>query len=237
MQKILPAIMPYSFDDFVQKADRVDDMVNWVQVDVMDGVFVPSESWPYNGTNLDEFKKIISQEDGLPGWKKINFIADLMISDVEERVYDWINAGVGQVIIHIESLHNQVSAGIVAKLKEEFGSDLDVGVAISTATPNEALVPFLDHVDVVQFMGIENVGFQGQEFDTRVIEKVATFKKENPNIPVVIDGAMNAETIPQLVAAGADRFVVGSALYESSDIKETYDALEHLANSEDKDSM
>lgn len=228
MQKILPAIMPYSFQDFQEKIEKVEDFASLVQVDVMDGVFVPSESWPYNGTDLDKFEDILKQKSGLPGWKKVNFVLDLMVSEVESKVYDWIDAGASRVTLHLESLHNQESSGIVAKLKEQYGDDLEVGLAISANTPNEKLLPFIDDIDFVQFMGIEKIGFQGQDFAESVLEKISDFKIDNPSIPVVVDGSVNKETLPKLAKAGADRFVVGSALFDANDIKAEYDLLSNL---------
>lgn len=228
MSEIIPAVMPYSYHDLVSKIDRVDDFAKTVQVDVMDGIFVPSESWPYNGTDLDEFEKIIKEENGFPSWDKVDLIFDLMVSDVETKVYDWIHAGASGVIIHFESLHNQVTTGLFKKLKDEFGDSLSIGVSIDTTTDTKLLVPFLDDVDFVQCMGIEKVGYQGQDFDERVLDKIREIKEVSPEMPIMVDGSVNENTIPDLLEVGATRLAVGSALFESKDIKETYEKFSKL---------
>lgn len=228
MSEIIPAIMPDDYHDLVSKLDRVDDFSKTVQIDVMDGIYVPSESWPYNGSDLDEFEKIIKQEKGLPSWEKVNFIIDLMVSDVESKVYDWILAGASGVVLHFESLHNQVHPGLIIKLKEEFADVLEVGIAVKSTTPFELFSPFLEYVDFVQCMGIEKVGYQGQDFDENIIDKIKEIRNYSNTLPIVVDGAVNNKTIHSLLEAGATKLVVGSALFESEDMKETYEKLSKL---------
>ena len=64
-------------------------------------------------------------------------------------------------------------------------------------------------------MGIDHIGFQGQNFDKKVIDKIKTTKAKYPSIPISVDGGVSLETAPELIAAGADRLIVGSAIFDS----------------------
>ena len=92
-------------------------------------------------------------------------------------------------------------------------------------TPLEDLYPYLDSVDFIQLMGINEIGSQGQPFDIRVLERVATLHTLYPNKTLSVDGAVNEENILSLKAAGINRFVVGSNILKASDPKAQYEKL------------
>jgi ribulose-phosphate 3-epimerase len=211
--EIIPAIMPESFEDLNEKYSLVKDFVQMVQIDVMDGKFVPSKNWPY----------IQGEENNLP---KIDFDfgMDLMVSDPEAVVEAWIKAGAKRVIIHIESTEN------IEEVFLKIPSDIEVGIALNTTTPNEKIYPLIEKIDFVQFMGIEKIGFQGQGFDERVLDKIADLREKYSRIIISVDGSVNLETAPKLIKAGANRLAVGSALFESDDIKETIDIMKNIKN-------
>jgi ribulose-phosphate 3-epimerase len=71
-------------------------------------------------------------------------------------------------------------------------------------------------------MGIDNIGFQGQKFDARVIDKIRAVKERFPDIKITIDGGVSLENAQTLLDAGADRLVVGSQIFNSDNIVETY---------------
>ena len=77
-------------------------------------------------------------------------------------------------------------------------------------------------------MGIERVGFQHQAFDERVLDQIRMVKKLYPNIKVSVDGSVNKSTIHALVEAGADRLVIGSALFDEIDIQSTLEDFENI---------
>lgn len=226
--EIVPAIMPSSYQDLVKQIDLFDDFVKWIQIDVMDGSFVSSSSWPYNGKDLEDFGKLVNQEKGLPSWDKVNFGVDMMVDNPEDRAIDWISAGVERLVFHIESLHDQHSPNYIANLKEQ-NIEIEIALALSNTTENSTLDPFLEYVDCVQFMGIEKIGYQGQEFDSRVLEKIAELR-EKSDICIAVDGSVNDETAESLVEVGANRLVIGSALLDSKDIHKKYDDFVQMVN-------
>jgi len=208
MAEVIPAIMPDSFNDLNEKYAQVKDFVSIVQIDVMDGKFVPSKNFPY----IQNDENNLSQID-------FDFEVDLMVSNPENFIESWVKAGAKRIIIHIES---------VERIEDVFlkvPSDIETGIALNTTTPNEKIYPLIEKINFVQFMGIEKIGYQGQDFDERVLNKIADFRRKFPRVIISVDGGVSLETAPRLVEAGANRLVSGSAIFESSNIKDTIEQL------------
>lgn len=212
MIEIIPAVMPKNFDDLVEKAGLFAGVVPLIQLDIMDGKFVPARTWPYHPGD-EYFKEILSEERGMPEWDILDYEVDLMIEKPEEYVLKWVITGALRIIVHIEgmkdfeTIRNIVPKGLV-----------ELGLAINTTTPLSALDPYLDRIDFVQCMGIQRIGFQGEAFDERVLEHVRALRALRPDMPISIDGGVNMNTAEALVEAGATRLVAGSAILKSGDI-------------------
>ena len=84
--EIIPAIIPKSFEDIYDKASLIKDLVEWVQVDVIDGVFAPSASWPYAPGDIASFQEMTDQKKQLPFLDKLNYEIDLMVENPEDYV-------------------------------------------------------------------------------------------------------------------------------------------------------
>jgi pentose-5-phosphate-3-epimerase len=91
----------------------------------------------------------------------------------------------------------------------------------------ETYLPFADYV---QLMGIYEIGQQGQSLDEAVFEKIAYIKTHYPLLSITVDGSVNEHTIERLKAAGADRFIVGSAITLQDSPLAAYEALNTLIN-------
>jgi len=215
--EIIPALMPADFDELQEYAKEFAGVVPTVQVDVMDGNLVPPRSWPY-ATHDGSFKKIVAQEEGLPEWEKLDYEADLMIANPEVEAEKWIASGVKRIIFHIESIKDPESFFARDDISALVGNDfIELGLAIDIDTPNETLAPFIEKISFVQCMGIARIGYQGEEFDDRVLHKIEYFKKTYPGLIISVDGGVNMKTAGALVRAGASRLVSGSAILESDD--------------------
>ena len=83
-------------------------------------------------------------------------------------------------------------------------------------------------VDFVQCMGIANIGFQGEEFDERVLNQIKELRSQYKELIISVDGSVNEITAPLLVKAGANRLVIGSAVMNSYDVRETIKEFENL---------
>lgn len=230
MTEIIPAILPTDLDDLREKMAQVSGLAPLVQIDVCDGKFVPSKSWPYVKGGMDEFARIKAEDEGFPFWDSLDFEVDLMVKKPEELVHDWVMAGAKRLVLHIESAPDILKT--IENLRGEYGTakdeafGLEIGVALDIQTPNEEVYGILDLIDedgnsiidFVQFMGIDNVGFQGQEFDDKVLEKISDMRQNYPNIAISVDGGVSLDTAPDLISAGATRLISGSAVFESGDI-------------------
>ena len=100
-----------------------------------------------------------------------------------------------------------------------------MGLGILNTTPSEFLHEWIPHFDYVQVMGIETIGAQGLPFDERTLGTVAQLRETYPELEIAVDGAVNASTIPRLIAAGANRFLPGSAIVRSPHPEEAYKQL------------
>lgn len=229
--QVVPAIIPRSFHDLEDHIDEVKNIADTVQIDILDGLFVPEKSWPYIVSNDPDFEKIKSEGEGLPFWQDVQFEIDLMIREPEHVWRDWVHAGASRIIVHVES--TEKLPDIIADFKKENVSKdsflySQLGLAIQIHTEVEQLYPYLEDIAFVQCMGIEQIGYQGQEFSGEVVHKIEDIKKRKPDMIVTVDGAMSEETIPLVKAAGAERVAVGSALFESDNIQQTYTHLSGL---------
>ncbi|HMP67289.1 MAG TPA: hypothetical protein PKA60_00885 [Candidatus Paceibacterota bacterium] len=248
--KIVPTVMPTDFDDFVEKIHRVEKLVKTIQIDVMDGKFVPSVSWPYNSPDDEEWENLLNQNNGLPAWDKVDFEIDLMVADQIAEAKKWITAGVSRVICHVEALEKDKSVGedkdpIVEffNLKKEFGVELYAALVPTTPISvldkyltnfNDEPDPKLDKsfadvkIDGVQFMGINKIGYQGQPFESSILESIKTLRQKYPDLKISIDGGVNFETAPLLIRAGADALASGSLIFNSENPKEVIEELGNL---------
>ena len=240
MVEIIPAILPKDLDDLRDKMAQVSGLAPLVQIDICDGKFVPSKTWPYVKGGMDEFARIVAEDEGFPFWDSLDIEIDMMIRHPEEAVDEWVKAGAKRLVLHIESAPNILE--IIEKLRNDYGTasnesfGLEIGVALNISTPNEELFEILDMIDedgnsiidFVQFMGIDRVGFQAQEFDDKVLEKIGDLRNAYPNIPISVDGGVSFDNAADLISAGATRLISGSTIFESGDIAE---AIHNMANS------
>ena len=216
--------MPHDYDDLVEKVSMFVGIVPFIQLDIMDGKFVPARTWPHIPGDTF-FKRIENEEQGMPEWESIDFEVDLMIANPEEWVPRWVAAGARRIIVHVESVKDFFA------IREAVPCDVvELGVAINTTTPLSAIEPYLECIDFIQCMGIERIGFQGQAFDERVLDHIKKLRARLPEMPISVDGSVNFETAQSLVEAGATRLVSGSAILESDDVGNAIRGLQSLVS-------
>ena len=211
--EIIPAILPRDFAEIEDKVSLVQGFVKFIQIDVCDGQFVPNATWPYKKHD-DTFQKLLTEEEGLPYWENVNYEIDLMVNKAEEVADEWVSAGATRIIIHVEMKGDL--AGAIAKLEDR----AEIGLAINIETPIDIIEKYKDQIQFVQCMGIDNIGFQGQKFDEEVINKVKEIRAKYSDLPISVDGGVSLESAPRLIEAGANRLVVGSAIFDSENVFE-----------------
>ncbi len=229
MTEVIPAILAKDIQELRERIAQISSVASVIQIDMCDGKFVDSFSWPMSPYDQESTEAILNEEEGLPFWDSIDFEFDLMVMKAHEQFEFFVKLGAKRIIFHVEA------EGDIKTFKEFLeGLDMytreniEIGVALNTTTPVETLKPIISHIDFVQCMGIEHIGHQGQTFDNRVIAQIASLRTSYPELIISIDGGVDEDTAPLLVKAGANRLVVGSALMRSYDIRETMRYLENL---------
>ncbi len=215
MQRVIPALLPSSASALRSDLASL-SFVHEVQVDVVDGVYVPPVSWPYQPSG--------DPKEVTDALQPYSFEVDLMVADQVKAAQAWAAQGAQTIIFHVPG----VDVSTVVAFADAHPA-VSVAVAATATTPVAEIVAFLPYIDMVQLMGIASIGAQGQPFDERTLERIAQLRAKSPEVLISIDGSMNEETIPRARAAGADRFAVGSALLTAPDRLEQYQKLERLA--------
>lgn len=210
MIPIVPAIIPKSLEHLESMLDRV-SFATEVQIDVVDGRFVPFASWPYqpNGQPID----IKDKTD------QFTLEVDLMVFDQVEAGKAWLTAGADTLVFHAEGIELEILKKFIAD------TSISIGVSALNDTPLDVFLPYVEVADYVQLMGIAEIGAQGQIFDERVLDRIKELKKIFPNLTISIDGSVNKHTIRPLCEAGADRLVSGSAIFSADDTQKAYEEL------------
>lgn len=222
--EIIPAILPKKFAELEEGLSRVRDIVRAVQIDVCDGIFTASKTWPYGKDGDGEFKKILSGDIGLPFWEDFDYEIDLMVSNPTDVMEDWITAGASRVVIHEASVKDKDQlAHLISTTKAE--GRVSIGLAITSETDLDSLDHYISDLDFVQCMGTVRVGFQGEPFDQRILSTISRLRERYPELILSVDGAVSLDTAPYLISLGVTRLVTGSTLFKSHDIVETIELL------------
>jgi ribulose-phosphate 3-epimerase len=232
--EIIPAILPKNYEDMKNHITLVRGVVPLVQIDICDGDFVKSTTWPFStgGASDYNFQNIMNEQEGMPFWEDIDFELDLMVSDAVANFDIYTKLSPKRIVFHIEA--EEIKRDILEFKNFIEGIDpyirdsIEIGVAINTTTKVEEIFPLVNSVDFVQCMGIEHVGFQGQEFDETVLSHIKTLKEKYSDLIISVDGAVNSENASALLDAGATRLVIGSAIFNTSDIIDTIESFKNL---------
>ena len=217
MTEVIPAIIPQSFEDLRKKVFLVQGKVSSIHVDIVDGVFVPSKSWPF----IDSMWEAGIYLE-LPACDVCVFEFDLMIDRPEEKIQEFINAGAKRIVVHVESTKK------LDEIVEKFKDKADLGLAFNILSePNDYKYLF-EKIKFIQFMGIERIGYQGEEFNEKVLSKISGFRRENPYMIISVDGGVSLDNAKLLVDAGVNRLVSGSAIFESENIENTIEAFKTI---------
>ncbi|OHA59637.1 MAG: hypothetical protein A2589_02140 [Candidatus Vogelbacteria bacterium RIFOXYD1_FULL_46_19] len=209
MVNIMPAVLASTWLEIETKIKQVESQSPWIHLDVADGDFVPVTTW-----NTPDDLSL------LPG--RIMAEVHLMVEKPEEVLPNWVWVA-DRIIVQVES--TDVLADMVTTMK---GAQSKLALSLLVDTPLEEVLPYLEAVEMIQLMGIKKVGFQGEKFDSAVLDKIATLKSRWPTGVIQLDGGVNLATAPDIIKAGAASLVVGSALWHSGDIVGTLEGFKKL---------
>jgi ribulose-phosphate 3-epimerase len=223
MTKVIPAIIPKTYQLLRSEMEQVSGLVDRVQVDIMDGRFAPEASWPYNDDReVHRFDEIVNQDRGFPHWRDLQFEIDLMVENPENVIDDWIKTGASAIIIHADSTDK--FSQIAEKLKKR---GVEVGMAVLPSNRNSVVAKHQKEIDFLQVMGNDKIGYHGVELDPLVYQKVEDLRERFPELPIGVDIGVNFQTATELVNAGATRLISGSSIFQAEDKQE---AIKKLAN-------
>lgn len=216
MSPIIPAVIPESLNDIASVISLIAPFSHEIQIDIVDGVFVPYCSWPY----LKEMGTIRDLKSYIDGFQ---VEMDLMIMEPELVAREYIEAGARKIVVHLESVRDMDAIRALKKTH-----DCKLGFSIGNDTPLHVLTDVIADADYVQLMGIAHIGVQGQPFDNRVLERITTLRQMYPTLLISIDGSVNRETVGSLAHAGANRCIAGSSIVKSTHPQEAYKELTAL---------
>ncbi|MDR3589789.1 MAG: ribulose-phosphate 3-epimerase [Negativicutes bacterium] len=207
MIKIAPSILSADFSvlgEEIRRAERAG--ADWIHIDVMDGHFVPNLT--FGPPVIAAIRKVT----------KLPFDVHLMIDNPSAMLEPFMDAGADIVTVHAETaphLHRLLQAIRQRGLK--------AGVSLNPSTSLTAVEEVLDAVDMVLIMSV-NPGFGGQKFIPATLDKISRLRamitERKLAVDIEVDGGIDPVTAPQVIAAGANVLVAGSAVYGAADLAE-----------------
>ena len=217
MIKLAPSILSADFARLLEDVKKVEKAgCEYLHIDVMDGHFVP---------NITLGPGIVKSLR-----KDVNMVFDahLMIENPDNYIKEFADAGCDIIVVHQEActhLHRTIQ-----NIKSH---GLKAGVALNPATPIETIKYVLQDVDMVLLMSV-NPGFGGQSYIPVVTEKIKELKalidEMNLDIDIEVDGGVKPSNIAEVVNAGANVIVAGSAIFNAGNIDEAVKSLRENAS-------
>jgi len=202
MSILLPSILSADFWELGEQIKKMENAgIKHLHIDVMDGFFVPSISY------------------GMPFIASIRrhtqmfFDTHLMINEPERYIEDFAESGADLINFHIEATKDV--AGTIDKIRR---TGKKAGITIKPGTPVAAAEPYLDKVDLILVMTVEP-GFGGQKLMPDCLDKIREVRRivRERKLPVYIeaDGGIHIDNVRDVIDAGADAIVAGSALFQN----------------------
>jgi len=203
--KVAPSILSADFarlEDEIKAVEKAG--ADLIHVDVMDGHFVP---------NITIGPLIVAAARKAT---RLPLDVHLMIARPEQYISDFVKAGADYITVHVEATRHLNR--VVQMIREHKG--VRAGVSLNPATPLSGLDHILDNVDMVLIMSV-NPGFGGQAFIPSSLEKIRSLRKRIDDlglkVEIEVDGGVKPDNAAEIIRAGADILVAGSAVFGHKD--------------------
>ena len=207
--QILPSLLAADFGRLADEILRAEASgAEALHLDVMDAHFVPNLSF---GPDVVALAARVA-----PGFYRN---VHLMMTRPDLYLEAFAKAGAQTIQIHVEA-----DCDIHTELNRIRAMGLSNAIVINPETPVEHLFPYLDEIDEALVMTV-HPGYGGQKFIGDCMPKVETLRRMRPDLDIMVDGGINAETALVAAKAGANQFVAGSYLFKQADMKSAVDAM------------
>ena len=213
---IAPSILAADFARLGDEVRAIDEAgADYIHIDVMDGHFVPNISF---GTPI---------MDSIRGLTKKPFDVHLMIAPVDPYLESFARAGADIITVHAEA-----GPHLDRTLQAIRAMGKKAGVSLNPATPASVLKHVLDRLDLILVMSV-NPGFGGQSFIPAMLEKISEIRDMvgGRNIDIEVDGGITRHNAGDVVRAGANVLVAGSAIFKTKDYAAEIRAIRNAATS------
>lgn len=223
MSEIIPAILEKNFSEIKNKLSALRERARCVHIDICDGLFVPTQTWPFSGGHLGgfddfDFQKIINEEEGMPFWEEFDFEFDLMVADAVENFDLYMKLGPKRMIFHLGAQKDiEEFEHFLEGLDMYIRDNVQMGIAFKPSDDLSVVSKLSHKVDFLHCMGSDKIGFQGEAFSDKALENIKFLKKTLPGVVISVDIGINLQNAQMLLDAGVDRLTVGSSIWKNPD--------------------